>query len=119
MKVISDFNNEEGIEILMKVADDIQAIMTDAEVSEALDKGNFMKIGAVAYKKCRKNVEKVFDALGEKPVTALGYAAGITKVILDVVKDPAFKDFFTFVDQVTDTDTISPESAMESTQAEV
>lgn len=116
MKVISNYNNEEGIEILMQCADDIQAIMTDKDVSAALDGGNFMKIGAAAYKNCRKNVENVFKVLGEKPETAIACTVGITQVILDVVSDPAFKDFFTYLTQKSDS--MQSASATENTKAE-
>lgn len=116
MKVISNYNNEEGIEILMQIADDIQAIMTDKDVAEALDGGNFMKIGAAAYKNCRKNVENVFKALGEKPETAIAYTVGITHVILDIVGDPDCKDFFTFINAKTDS--MQSASATENTEGE-
>lgn len=116
MKVLSNYDNEQGIDILMLIAEDIQAIMTDSDVSEALDKGNFMKIGASAYKNCKKNVENVFKALGEEPKTALGYAAGITKVLLDIVGDPAFKDFFTFISQREEL--TQSQSGTENTEAE-
>ena len=116
MKVISELNNEEGIDILMQCADDIQAIMTDKDVSPALDGGNFMKIGAAAYKNCRKNVDNVFKALGEQPETAIACTAGITQVILDIVGDPAFKDFFTYLKQKSDS--MQSASATENTKAE-
>ena len=101
----------------MQCADDIQAIITNPEVSKALDdKGNFMKIGAVAYKECKKNCENIFAALGEKPASAIETTIGITQVILDVVSNQAFKDFFTFLKSK---DMTQSASATENTEEEV
>lgn len=116
MKVISDFNNEEGIDVLMNCADDIQAIITNENVSKALDEKNFLKIGAVAYKECKKNVKKVFSALGEEPASAVEITVGITQIILDVLSDQSFKDFFTFLK--TKSGSTSLDSATESTEEE-
>lgn len=116
MKVLSNYNYEEGVEILMEIADDLQEIMTNKEVSVALDGGNFMKIGTAAYKNCKGNVEKIFKALKEQPVSAIGYVTGISKIILDIVSDPAFKDFFTFVESK---DTTQRGSVTENTEAAV
>lgn len=117
MKVISSYDNEKGIDILMQCADDIQAILTNPEVSKSLDaKGNFMKIGALAYKNCKKNVENVFKALGEKPASAIETTIGITQIILDIVSNQAFKDFFIFLKSK---DMTQSASATENTEEEV
>lgn len=97
MKTFSSYNSEEGIEKLMNCADDIFTIMTHKEVSKVLGTGNFLKIGGEAVKNCKEEVERILDALDDHPESVIGMTAGITQVIMEVMSDKDFKDFFTFL----------------------
>ena len=97
MKTFSSYNSEEGIEKLMNCADDIFTIMTHKEVSKVLGTGNFLKIGGEAVKNCKEEVERILDELDEHPESVIGMTAGITQVIMVVMSDKDFKDFFTFL----------------------
>lgn len=94
---LSEFKNEEALDLLIDIIDPISALFTDEEfVREARRNSQIMAI-KVGLKNHKKEVIEILARLNKTPVEE--YECNlitITKDLIDLFNDKEIKDFFTY-----------------------
>lgn len=98
---LSDYKNEEAIDVLADIIEPASYIMADPKVSEMFDSGK-PKLLLVRYalKEHKQDVINLIAALHQKPVDELNFTiVSLVKDLLDIVNDPELQQVFTLQGQ--------------------
>lgn len=92
---LSDYKNEDGLDLLADLLDPVSDIMTDAEFRKVVESADRMAIAKYVLKNKQKQVVQILARMdGKTPET---YSATITEMfaqLLDVLNDKTMLDFF-------------------------
>lgn len=113
---LSDYKNEEAIDVLADMIEPAAMIMTDPKVADMFNSGK-PRILLVKYalKEHKKNVIELVAALHrQKPKELKFTMISLVKDLLDVMNDPELQSVFTLQGQ--NSESMSSGSAMESTE---
>lgn len=94
---ISEFKNEEALDLLIDIIDPISQLFTDEEFVRVARSGSQMQAIKVALKNHKKEVIEVLAILNRTPVEKYECnLISITKDLLELFNDKELKDFFTY-----------------------
>lgn len=92
---LSDYKNEDALDLLADLIDPVSDIMTDAELRKVAESADKMAIAKYVLKNKQKQVVEILARMdGKTPKT---YSATITEMfaqIMDVLNDKVMFDFF-------------------------
>lgn len=92
---ISDFENEEALDLLVDIIDPISTLFTDEEFVREARNGSQITAIKVAIKNHKKEVIEVLARLNKTPVKDYKCnLISITKDLVDLFNDKELKDFF-------------------------
>lgn len=92
---LSDYRNEDALDLLADLLDPVSEIMTDKALQTIAAKGDKMEIAKYVLKNKQPQVVQILARMDNKPVKE--YNATITemfKQLLDVLNDKVMIDFF-------------------------
>lgn len=113
---LSEYKNEDAIEVLCDILEPTATILADEEMRKAVNKGcNNITAVKLAIKNHSKEVIQILARLDGIEVKDANYnVITITTKLLEILNDKEFTDFFLSQGQITETSSIS---AMPSTKA--
>lgn len=92
---ISDFKNEEALDLLVEILDPIGEIFSDKDFTDAITKGDKMKAVKLAINNHKEEILTILACLeGKKREEYQANILEMTKQILDVLNDKELVDFF-------------------------
>lgn len=92
---LSDYKNEDALDLLADLLDPVSDIMTDAEMRKVAESADRMAIAKYVLKNKQKQVVQILARMDGK--TPDKYSATITEMfaqIMDVLNDKTMLDFF-------------------------
>ena len=114
MRKISEYKDEEAINLLADLLDPVVLIFAEPDIAEFTRQKNYIKAIQVAIKKHIKEVMKIMAILEGVPVEEYHCdLLSLPKILLEIVNDPELQDFFT--SQVQTVSEIPSGSVMETT----
>lgn len=117
MKKLSEYENEEAIELLGKLIEPVCNIFADKELKKAYENksNNVAKLISIALKNNSKSVIEILATLnGVKPKDYKGNIITMTKEVMEILNDDDFKSFF--ISQGQSMEQTSSISALENTE---
>lgn len=119
MKSLSDYKDEEAIELWADLLEPMTAIFSDAEMVKILNgnKAPMLKARDV-LKKHPKEASELLLRIDDTPLNGLNIIVRLANLITDIGKDEDVKSFFGFVVQETK-ENVSSGSPTESTEESV
>ena len=119
MKKLSDYKDEEAIELWADLLDPISTILTDKEMQVVLrSKKAPIILAKEILKRHKKESSEILLRIDDTPLTGLNIITRLVSVISDVGNDKDVKSFFEYVVQVTK-ENASSGSPTESTEESV
>ena len=118
MKKLSEYKDEEALDLLADILEPVALIMSDNTVKEAFDAGNRLKMISAIIKTHKAEIMQILAAMEGVPESE--YHCDILTLparVLEVLNDDAFMQVFTSrVKEMTSVTSSTP--AMESTKAD-
>lgn len=113
---LSDIKGEKALEVLADILEPATEIFTDPAVEQAYRTKRRVDVAVVIIKNHPKAILRIMALLdGEDPKTYAPSLIELPKKVLELINDPALKDFFKSQGQRLDE--TSSGSAMENTEA--
>lgn len=115
MKKLSEYENEEAIELLGNLIEPVCIILSDKELKRAYENksNNVAKLVAIALKNNSKKVIEILAVLnGVKPKEYKGNIVTMTKEVIEIMNDEDLKSFF--ISQGQNMEQTSSTSALQS-----
>jgi hypothetical protein len=117
MKKISEYKDEEAIELLADLLDPVVLIFAEPDIAAFAQQKNYIKAVQIAIKKHKKEVMEIMAILEGVPVEEFHCnIVTLPKMLLSILNDPMLQDFFT--SQVQTDSEIPSGPAMETTEVE-
>ncbi len=103
MKSLLNLEITAAVDLFMDIADDIQKLVSDADILSAAKTGNPLLVGATAYKTQKTSCDTILNALkdGDEEITSVGTVSAIATVIFEVLGDKELQAFFTSIGKMT------------------
>ncbi len=99
MKKISDFKNEDAVEVLADIIEPCSAIINDADVKKEFAKDR-MKAISMALKKYKKEIVQILARLEDVPVEEFTCTpVTLVSKVLEVLNDKDLNDFLSSLAQ--------------------
>lgn len=100
MKKLSDFKDEQALDLLADVFEPAVKIVVDEEFIKAVDKGNRLEAVKIAIKNHKSEVMEILAAMEGVPVeefhcNIFTLPMRLGEVISDIMKEPELMAFFT------------------------
>lgn len=116
MKKLSDYKDEDAIELWGDMLEPMMQILGDKQVADALKTGKPPLIIAKTIIKSHKDEAKeIMLMIDDTPIDGVNFVARLVSVVMDFVKNESLKDFFKSAGQgKTDAESIG--SVMENTE---
>lgn len=113
---LSEFENEDALDLLANIIDPLSVIMTDDEITESIRSGKpKILIVKIAIKNHKKELVEIISTMhGETPETYKFNVFSLTKDVLDILNDPELEPVFTSQGQKMPQEFFG--SAMENTE---
>lgn len=93
---ITDFKNEDALELIMDLIDPIGTLFADQEFVNAIKKDKRLDAVKIAIKNHKSDIIKVLARLNNKPVEEYeGNIITMTVQLLEILNDKELSDFFT------------------------
>lgn len=96
MRKLSDYRDEEALDLLADIIEPATKILADEEVREAYKTGNMLKVASVAIKRHKENVLEIMAAM--EGVPRKEYHCNIFTLparVLEITNDKELMTFFT------------------------
>lgn len=117
MKKLSDYKNEDAIELWADILDPLMTIFQDEEFLREVGAGKpVFKLGSLILKKYKKEATEIVLAIDDTEITGLNLLPRIVDVIKEVKNSEEFAGFFAPTPQKTEN--ASSGSAMANTGAD-
>lgn len=93
---LSEYKNEDALDLLADIIDPVMAIMQDPGMAKVARQGKKIQIVKYALKNHSKEIIEVFARMeGVKPEEYKGNLISMTKGLLEMLNDEEMADFFT------------------------
>ena len=117
MKKLSDYKNEDAIELWADILDPLMAIFQDDEFLKELSSGKpVFKLASLILKKFKNEATQIVLAIDETEITGLNLLPRVIDVIKEVKNSEEFAGFFGSTPQKKEN--ASSGSAMANTEAD-
>lgn len=117
MKKLSDYKNEDAVELWADIIDPLMAIFQDEEFLKEIGSGKpVFKLAASALKNHKKEVTEILLAIDETEITGLNLMPRTVDLFKEVKNSEEFTGFFVSTPQKNEN--ASSGSAMENTGAD-
>lgn len=116
MKKLSDYKDEEAIDLWADLLDPLSNIFTDKELAAVVrSKKSPITIAKVILKNHRKEATEILLRIDPEPLTGLNIITRLVSVLTDIGQSEEIKPFFDFAEQANITN-VSSISATENTE---
>lgn len=97
MRKLSDYKDEEAIELWADLLDPISEIFTDKEVAEVVNSNvNRLTLARTMLKTHSKEVKAILERIDPEPVTGLNIVIRLTNILAEIGQNPEIAAFFGF-----------------------
>lgn len=118
MKNLSDYKNDEAIELWADLLDPLSEILTDEKIRTVVQSNkNRLEIAKTILKEHPQETNDILLRIDPTPIDGLNIVLRLVSVITDIGKNEEIKGFFGYAEQAKKADG-SGGSAMESTEAD-
>lgn len=94
MKTLSDYKDDEAIDLWATILDPLMVIVGDEEIKKMYaEKKSYASIAAVAIKEHKEQVKEVILAIDDTPITASNLMTRVLVNMLDMVNDGEYGAF--------------------------
>lgn len=116
MKKLSDYQNEEAIDLWADMLEPMSKIFRDPDVVKVVRlKKSPMEIARTILKNCKKEAKEILLRIDPEPLDGLNIVIRLVNVLTEIGKSDELKPFFDFAEQAKTTN-VSSISAMENTE---
>lgn len=99
MKKLSDYRDEEAIEVWADIVEPLSIIMTDKEVKETWQKGvTIFSISKIILKRHAKEVKEILLAVDDTPINGINIFQRLISFMQDLLTRDDSKGFFSFAE---------------------
>ena len=117
MKKLSDYKDDEAIELWADLLDPLTAILTDKKIQNVIKSGKPpLVIAQEILKLHKKEATEILLRIDPEPIDGLNIVLRLVAVIIDVGQNEEIKSFFRYADQAK-TERESGGLPMENTEA--
>lgn len=97
MKKLSDYKDEEAIELWADLLDPFATILADAEIANAIRaRKPALLIAKDIIKKHKKEAEEILLRVDPTPINGLNIIIRLMSVVMELINDPTMQSFFEF-----------------------
>lgn len=101
MKKLSDYKDEEAIELWADLLDPMTVILQDAEVKETINSGlPKIEIAKVILKNHSKEAIEILRRIDDTEIDGLNIVLRLVGLLADIGQNEAIKSFFGYAEQV-------------------
>lgn len=116
MKKLSDYKDEEAIDLWVDLLEPLSKIFKDPDVLKVVGlKKSPMEIARTILKNCKKEAKEILLRIDPEPLTGLNIVTRLVNVLADIGQSEEFKPFFDFAEQAKIIN-VSSISATENTE---
>ena len=102
MKKLSDYKNEEAIDLWMDLLEPIGNILQNDRIKTAYKSGNSpLKIAQEIIKECRNDAVTILLRIDPEPINGLNIVVRLVDIIMEFDQSEELKDFFHSAGTVT------------------
>lgn len=101
MKRLSDYKDEQLLDLLAEVLEPVATILADGKLKEIYKSEPKIKVAQYVLKSHKSEVLQILKAIDDTPVTFVNIIKRIIDILTDIENDPAISDFFKFAGQET------------------
>lgn len=118
MKRLSDYKEEEAIELWGDLIDPLSTILMDPDIRSAVESGKSkMNIAGIILKKHKREALDILLRIDPEPIDGLSIIIRLANLLVEIGEREEIKAFFGYAEQET-TLPVSGGSVMENTGAE-
>ena len=103
MKKLTDFKDDEALELWADLLDPLSAILTDEKIRKATKAGKSkMVIAKEIMKRHKKEAAAILLRIDDTPIDGLNFMIRLVDLITDIGKNDEIRAFFGYADQQTE-----------------